>query len=317
MTQIFVSYSHKNRSYLGKGELIDYLKKGLKGKAKFWVDDKISAGSFWDENIHENILNSQIAIVLISKDFINSKYINKVEIRKFLTATIKKFVIFPIIISPCNPQKLKWLTERQYIPGGNQSIEKDFPKGKKRDALYRKILTDLKEKIAYVRKPEITTGQALSSMVNIINAIETDLLDVCKLDYLKDKTHSLMFEGKSDELMAVKKAGRDSYLRIVKFGELKEYLKPRDFRIIISRHKELLALFSKWVVIDNRRVEATTAKEKKSLIGKRSQVILAMVTNLVVILKYLNDIGFDLDDHYSRIYDHLGVLQKSRAMNSR
>ena len=40
MTQVFVSYSHKDEAYLQKGELIDYLKSSLGNKARFW-DDRV------------------------------------------------------------------------------------------------------------------------------------------------------------------------------------------------------------------------------------------------------------------------------------
>ena len=127
MTQIFISYSHKDGQYLQKGELIPYLEKELKGKAKFWYDTDIAAGDHWDENIHKQILNSQIAILLVSENFIRSRYINRKEVKKFLTTTIKKFVVLPVIVSPCNPAKIKWLTLKQYKPSGARSIESDYP----------------------------------------------------------------------------------------------------------------------------------------------------------------------------------------------
>jgi len=161
MTQVFVSYSHKDEQYLRKGELIDFLRKGLGRNVRFWYDEAIITGESWNEALHENILNSQIAILLISDNFIKSKYIKQTEIRKFFSATIKKFVVFPVIISPCKPQKIKWLREipeKQYIPRNVQSIERDFPKGKGRRDLYKKILAHLENRAKYVRSPEITPG---------------------------------------------------------------------------------------------------------------------------------------------------------------
>ena len=84
MTQVFVSYSHKDEAYLQKGELIDYLKSSLGNKARFWDDRGIVTGNLWDETIHKNILNSQVAILLVSNHFIESEYINSVEVHKFL-----------------------------------------------------------------------------------------------------------------------------------------------------------------------------------------------------------------------------------------
>jgi TIR domain len=320
MTQIFVSYSHQDEHYLGKGELIDFLKKGLGRKAKFWYDEAIITGEPWNEAIHENILNSQIAILLISDNFIKSKYIKQTEIRKFFTATIKKFVVFPVIISPCNPQKIKWLREipdKQYIPRNNQSIEQDFPKGKSRRDLYKEILAHLEDRIKYVRNPEITAGQAFAALINLINTIESELLIVCNRKDLINNNHSLMFEGRSDELYARKKdriTGTEK-LTIVKFEELKETLLPKDFKKIMQLDKKLSSKYSKWFSLDTRRFK--TIKEKRSIDLLKYKIILEMFSELIGMLDYFHKIQFDLDDHYNSIYNAMKVIGQTKAMNSR
>ena len=57
-------------------------------------------------------------------------------------------------------------------------METDFPK-EQRQALYKKILDDLETQIAYVATPVISAGQSLSALVNLINAIESELLLLC------------------------------------------------------------------------------------------------------------------------------------------
>ncbi|HNP21771.1 MAG TPA: toll/interleukin-1 receptor domain-containing protein [Panacibacter sp.] len=318
MTQVFVSYSHKDEAYLQKGELIDYLKSSLGNKARFWDDRGIVTGNLWDETIHKNILNSQVAILLVSNHFIESEYINSVEVHKFFTATIKKFIVFPIIVSSCDPQKIDWLKDLQYIPSEKgKSVETDFPKGAARQALYKKILDDLETQIAYVATPVISAGQSLSALVNLINAIESELLLLCGKEDLINKDHSLMFEGRSTSLYArLRQHGAPDYLQILKFEELEQRLNPLDFVKITEYDKILNELYSKWFVLEAGHSIMNSKGENDAIRVAQRKIILKMFPCLIKMLEYINKIGFDLHDHYYQIYEAMGVIDSTRAMNS-
>jgi DNA-directed RNA polymerase beta subunit len=310
MIQIFVSYSHKDKQFLQKGELIHYLKKNLKGKAKFWIDEQIPAGKRWDENIPEQILNSKIAILLVSKNFIKSGYSQNVEVESFFTATIKKFVVVPVIISPCDPKKIKWISKAkiQYQPSDGMSVQTDYPPGKKRKAFYKKILTDLKKDITWMKKPEISAGQSLAGMINILNAIESDLLDACNLGDMKGNKHKVMFDGLSTELISDQKEiyGRP-LLKVIKFEELKKLLKGAPWKKIKQLNKLLTLKYSKWFTLHAEMSHLNSDKKNNSIRKKKFAVIFEMLAALFELLKYLRDIGFDLDDHYGKIYNVIGV----------
>ena len=113
--------------------------------------------------------------------------------------------------------KIDWLKDLQYIPSEKgKSVETDFPKGAARQALYKKILDDLETQIAYVATPVISAGQSLSALVNLINAIESELLLLCGKEDLINKDHSLMFEGRSTSLYArLRQHGAPDYLQIL------------------------------------------------------------------------------------------------------
>lgn len=318
MTQIFVSYSHNDHHYLEEDELIDYLRKGLNGKAQFWYDGAIATGERWNEKIHENILGSQIALLLISDSFIQSDYINKYEIQKFFTATIKKFVVFPVILSPCDPQKLSWLKDIQYIPPGDFSIEKNYPAGPIRDELYKKILTDMEQQLQQLSQPGIKSGQALSSLVNLVNTIGTQLLTVCKQEHLINHDHSLMFEGRSSELIAKKVYAATGFemLTVVRFEELKDKLLPDDFIKINGFDQTLTSLYSKWFTLDSEHSIINTEEQEREIIKEQYKIILQMFPALIKMLEYLNRVGFDLNDHYYSIYSAMGVIDQTKAMDT-
>lgn len=320
MVRIFVSYSHKDSCYLENGELIAYLKKELGSKAIFWYDDDIVTGDEWNETIHRNILNSQIAILLISNNFIQSDYINKIEVHKFFTATIKKFVIFPVIISACNPQKIEWLKDLQYIPAGeDKSIEGDFPAGKLRNDLYKKILHDLEKQVDHVEKPVITAGQALSALINLINTIESELLVLCNKEELLNNNHSLMFEGRSNELYARQRFSGTAgeYLKIIQFEDLEKLLQPDDYKYIMQYDKALSENYSKWFALEARHSLMNTKEENSNIRLKQGKIIIEMFPALIKMLEYINKIGFDLNDHYWQIYDAMNIATQTKSMISR
>jgi hypothetical protein len=80
---IFISYSHKDRKWL------DTLKSFLtlledNGNVRPWDDTKITPGEPWRAAIDEALAGASIAVLLVSQDFIASKFIQKVELPQLL-----------------------------------------------------------------------------------------------------------------------------------------------------------------------------------------------------------------------------------------
>jgi TIR domain-containing protein len=98
---VFISYSHCDQGY--KDELIKHLSplKRLNLIAE-WHDRKIEPGDKWAQVISESLKKSDIVILLISIDFINSKYCYDVEMDEALDrASEGKTVIIPVIARKC------------------------------------------------------------------------------------------------------------------------------------------------------------------------------------------------------------------------
>lgn len=99
--KVFYSYSHVDEPY--RIELEKWLKIfERQGLIDDWSDRQITAGDEWKTEINENLVQSQIIILLVSPDFINSDYCYDIE-----TATAidldkqKKASVVPVIIRPC------------------------------------------------------------------------------------------------------------------------------------------------------------------------------------------------------------------------
>jgi TIR domain len=143
--RVFISYSHRDSKYLEGESLLGFLQ-GLRNEGfEFWHDKRIATGELWDDRIREEITRTDLVLALVSQSFLNSQYIQNVEVSAFLKARRDAgLVIFPIIVSPCDWKSQEWLAATQFQPRGGGSIERDFRTRGKRDELFLEILREIR-----------------------------------------------------------------------------------------------------------------------------------------------------------------------------
>lgn len=98
---LFISYSHADEAL--KNELLKHLAplKRLK-LIEAWHDRKLKAGDDLDHEISANLEKADIAIFLLSVDFINSQYCYDVELEKALELHAKgSLVVVPVVLRSC------------------------------------------------------------------------------------------------------------------------------------------------------------------------------------------------------------------------
>lgn len=147
--KVFVSYSHKDGEYLAEDSLLGFLKGLEKDGVAFWTDRQIRTGERWHEVIEANIQDASIALVLVSQGFLDSDYCQNVEIRNFLA---NKAHLFPIILSACDWERHDWLKSRQFLPGGQETIEEHYTDPGKRKRLFLEVRNQLREQVERVRQ---------------------------------------------------------------------------------------------------------------------------------------------------------------------
>ena len=98
---IFISYSRKDKEYMGR--ILIHLKPlEKKGLMDVWSDKKIKAGDKWKNEIEKALQNSNVAVLLISADYLASDFIVENELPPLLeNAENKGTRIIPVIIKPC------------------------------------------------------------------------------------------------------------------------------------------------------------------------------------------------------------------------
>lgn len=99
-TKVFISYSHKDKKYLT--ELLAYLKPYEDaGIVDVWSDERIVAGKDWREEIRKALVDAKVAILLISQNFLISKFIGEIELPHLLAAAEAGGVkIIPVNLRP-------------------------------------------------------------------------------------------------------------------------------------------------------------------------------------------------------------------------
>ncbi|HEY0378223.1 MAG TPA: toll/interleukin-1 receptor domain-containing protein [Pyrinomonadaceae bacterium] len=152
---VFVSYSHKDREYLGDEELLGFLRGLEKEGVHFWSDEALVTGDDFDDEIKAQIENTQVAVVLVSQWFLDSDYCAKVEVEAFLRRSGEKgLVIFPIILSPCEWQRHEWLRSRHFLPRGGETVETDYADPGRRKQLYLLVRDNLRRQVEKIRQGE-------------------------------------------------------------------------------------------------------------------------------------------------------------------
>jgi hypothetical protein len=135
----FISYSHEDEKMFT--ELRKFLQPLVrKGVIEVWFDRKISSGEEWEERINENIDKSDLILLLISADFLASKYCYDIEMdRAFSLHRSKKSRIIPIILRPADWEDTP-LGDLQALPKDAKPVS-TWPN---RDEAYVNIVEGLK-----------------------------------------------------------------------------------------------------------------------------------------------------------------------------
>jgi len=144
MKNIFISYSHKDAQW--KDLLVSHLRVLEKeGLCILWHDRDIALGRDWFPDIDAAIDQAHLAILLISKDFLVSEFIEKEEIPRILTRRGSgELGVAPLFLKPYAWDLVTWLKGIQGYPddgraladGNDVEIEKKLVEFTKKIAAY-------------------------------------------------------------------------------------------------------------------------------------------------------------------------------------
>ena len=116
MPTVFISYSHQDEDW--KDRVAGHLKVlGIEGELEVWNDRDIARGDAWLPEIEAAMDRATVAVLLISKDFLTSGFIQGKEIPRLLSRREEEGLrVIPLFVRPCAWQAVDWLAAIQGVP---------------------------------------------------------------------------------------------------------------------------------------------------------------------------------------------------------
>jgi len=128
---VFISYSRANQDQ--KKRLLTHLDSlAFDGTiAKPWHDRLIGAGDIWRSELETAMNEAEVALLLVSADFIASPFCQDVEVARILERHKNDGVlIVPIIVGHCSWKHIPWLSQFQVLPEDGKPVMSQVPRDK-------------------------------------------------------------------------------------------------------------------------------------------------------------------------------------------
>ncbi|HYX26522.1 MAG TPA: TIR domain-containing protein [Thermoanaerobaculia bacterium] len=119
---VFLSYSRRDKTW--KDRVVTQLQAlEPEGVLEPWDDQQIAGGDDWLAKIQEAMDRAAVAVLLISADFLGSKFILKTEVPYLLQRQKTEGIrIIPVIVRPCPWKSVSWLSSIGCRPKDGQPL---------------------------------------------------------------------------------------------------------------------------------------------------------------------------------------------------
>lgn len=124
---VFVTYSKQERRICSV--ILGRLRRLVSEEINVWCDEHTPAGVQWDTFIRTKAAEAHIALILVSKNSLNSRYC-KSEMRLF-----EKNFAYPIsvILSPCGWKDDEWISKHQVLPSLDKTLSTHYRRKEQRN----------------------------------------------------------------------------------------------------------------------------------------------------------------------------------------
>lgn len=140
-TQVFVSYSHKDRKWLDLllTALVPYTRQQL---LDVWADNRISPGSIWRDEIENALSRATVGVLLVSPHFLASDFIAKEELPSLLEAQEKVGLTILWVAVSASAYRLTPVAKYQAVNDPSKPL--DSLSGPKRNKELVRICSEIK-----------------------------------------------------------------------------------------------------------------------------------------------------------------------------
>jgi small GTP-binding protein len=144
--KVFVSYSHEDEEF--KDELVKMLT-GLQrlGVIDTWQDRRIEAGDEWSTSIRDAMDDCDLALLLVSADYLASRFIQEEEQPKLLRRRREmRLRVIPIIVRPCAWRSEPLVKDLQALPKNGRAVITFSKDTGERDQVWADIAAVIEER---------------------------------------------------------------------------------------------------------------------------------------------------------------------------
>jgi hypothetical protein len=153
---LFISYSHKDEKL--RRELQGDLEPLGDGFVRAWYDGKILPGDEIDQEVRQHLNEADVILLLVSRDFLKSRYIRQVELPRALERhNAGKARVIPIILRPAPWNDPPW----DVMFGKLKALPKDgkpVVKWRSRDDAFVDVYTSIQKTISELVKHAKSEG---------------------------------------------------------------------------------------------------------------------------------------------------------------
>lgn len=187
--QMVLIYAHKDRPFLEKSRLTDFLE-GVARELRFelWWDKKVSQGIF-EEEIRRRLKSADVVVCLVSQPFLNSRFITDKE-AKIVSRRLKRegLIVVPVIYQDCLWQERTWLAGLHHFPADQK---RPYLHGRSDQvAVFKEIASHILERV----KGRGTTFREPRSLYTLRQVLDRDMIPEEKGLLLADsKRHASSF----------------------------------------------------------------------------------------------------------------------------
>ena len=122
MPSVFLSYSHRDEVWKERLQTrLGVLER--QGLLETWDDRRIGAGTDWFEEIQEAMARASVAVLLISANFLTSKFILGEEVPRLLERRKREgLAMIPVLVRACAWDAVEWLRGIQARPRDDRAL---------------------------------------------------------------------------------------------------------------------------------------------------------------------------------------------------
>lgn len=156
--RVFISYSRANEDR--KKRLVTHLSTlRAEGLVSVWHDRCIEAGDLWREELDQAMREAEVALFLVSADFIASPFCQDVEVPELLRRHREEGVlIVPVIVDYCEWGHIERLSQFQALPEGGKPVPALRPQDKAWTQVVAGLRRRLTEKPPAKRLPAVAVA---------------------------------------------------------------------------------------------------------------------------------------------------------------